>query len=165
MRAAVQHDPRLHMSRPEWEGLVTALHRRTEGRHESGAFLLGRRIQADRQVTEVVYYDDLDPHCYDHGVCILHGDAFGKLWDRCAATGLAVVADIHVHPRGAGQSRVDRENPMIARAGHLAVILPFMAMPPIRLPTVGFYEYLGDHQWRSHGGDRIADVLKIGETR
>ncbi|HMA48177.1 MAG TPA: hypothetical protein VKP60_00415 [Magnetospirillaceae bacterium] len=155
-------EPRLHMPKAFWQGLVAGLHERTEGRHESGAFLLGRGSDADREAAGIVYYDDLDPSAYDQGICILHGDAFGRLWDRCSSTGLAVIADVHVHPFGAGQSKSDRENPMIARAGHLALILPLMAAPPVRLTAIGFYEYLGDHEWRSHGGDDVGRVLKIG---
>jgi hypothetical protein len=67
---------------------------------------------------------------------------------------MTVVADAHVHPFGAGQSRSDRENPMIARAGHIAIILPRMARSPIRRWAVGVYEYLGDHHWQARGGCR-----------
>ena len=34
---------------------------------------------------------------------------------------MTVVADVHVHPGGSGQSLSDREHPMIAVAGHVAV--------------------------------------------
>ena len=141
--------------------LTEQLHSRTEGQHESGAFLLGLCTEAGREATAFVFYDELDPRAYDTGICVLHADAFGKLWDRCAATGLAVVADAHVHGFGAGQSRSDRENPMIARPGHLALIFPQMARPPVRLWSVGFYEYLGEHQWRSYGGRNVRRVLRI----
>lgn len=94
-------------------------------------------------------------------MCVLHADAFSRLWERCSALGLAVVADAHVHGGRAGQSRADRENPMIATPGHLALILPLMVRPPVRRWAIGLYEYLGDHQWRSHGGCRVTRVLKI----
>jgi hypothetical protein len=161
--AAVLPDPALHLHRAYWLNLGQELHRRTEGRHESGAFLLGTRNGAARAATAVVFYDELDPRAYATGICVLHADAFGRLWDRCAASGLAVVADVHVHPLGARQSPSDRENPMIARPGHLALILPLMARLPIRRWSVGLYEYLGDHQWRSRGGRNIARTLKIEE--
>ena len=108
-------NPTFRMSRSLWLGLGAELHRRTEGRHESGAFLLGTRTGTEREATAVIYYDDLDPRAYATGVCVLHADAFGRLWDRCAEMSLVVVADAHVHPRGAWQSLSDRENPMIAR--------------------------------------------------
>src|SRR3954451_11210878 len=118
------------MRRNLWLALGAELHRRTEGRHESGAFLLGTRAAAEHEATALVYYDDLDPRAYSTGICVLHADAFGRLWDRCAEMSLVVVADAHVHPRGARQSLSDRDNPMIARPGHLALILPLMARPP-----------------------------------
>jgi hypothetical protein len=161
MEAAVLPEPTLRLSRALWTDVTGELHHRTEGFHESGAFLLGRRSGSERQVTAVVYYDELDPHAYDSGVCVLEAAAFGQLWDRCTASGLSVMADAHVHPLGAGQSRADRENPMIARPGHLALILPDMAKAPLRLSSIGFYEYLGDHRWRAHGGQNISCVLKI----
>jgi proteasome lid subunit RPN8/RPN11 len=163
MEAAVQPDPTLCISNDLWRGLGAELHRRTEGRHESGAFLLGTRSGTNREATAVVYYDELDARAYASGVCVLHADAFGRLWDRCAEMSLVVVADAHVHPGGAWQSLSDRGNPMIARAGHLALILPLMARPPVRRWSVGLYEYLGDHRWRSHGGRHVARVLKIGD--
>lgn len=152
----------LHIARPLWNELTSELHRRTENCHESGAFLLGRRTQDERRALKLVYYDELDHAAYDSGVCILHADAFSRLWDRCSELEMTVVADAHVHPLGAGQSSSDRQNPMIARAGHIAIILPRMAKPPIRRWSVGVYEYLGDHRWQPRGGCR-GSTLKIGE--
>lgn len=158
-------DPCLRVARPLWIEFTGELHRRTEGCHESGAFLLGRKADDGRRALSLVYYDELDARAYDSGVCILHADAFGRLWERCADLGLSVVADAHVHGRWAGQSRSDRENPMIARPGHLALILPLMARAPVRRWAVGVYEYLGDHQWRARGGRHVARVLRIGDDQ
>ncbi len=152
----------LHIARPLWNELTSELHRRTENRHESGAFLLGQRKESDRRALRLIYYDELDPAAYDSGICILHADAFSRLWDRCSELEMTVVADAHVHPFGAGQSWSDRENPMIARAGHIAIILPRMARPPVRRWAVGVYEYLGDHRWQARGGCH-GSSLKIGE--
>ena len=157
--------PCLRLSRALWAELTGELHRRTEGQHESGAFLLGRKSEKEREAMAVVYYDQLDPKAYDTGICILHADAFGRLWDRCTTLGLSVVADAHVHRLRAIQSRADKENPMIACPGHLALIFPLMAHPPIRRWSIGVYEYLGAHQWRSHGGRRVSRVLKIMDNR
>jgi hypothetical protein len=165
MEAAVQHDSILRISAGLWSNLLDELHRRTEGEHESGVFLLGRIDGAERLVTKAVFYDDLDPAAYDTGVCVLHADAFGRLWDICASTGLSVVADAHVHGGGAGQSRSDRENPMIALRGHIALILPRMARTPMRRWSIGIYEYLGDHEWQSRGGRHFSRVLKIEESQ
>jgi hypothetical protein len=165
MEGAVPPDPRLRVARSLWGELISELHRRTEGQHESGAFLLGRNADGCRQVSSLVYYDELDPAAYETGVCVLHADAFGRLWDQCSALGLSVVADAHVHGGRAGQSTADRENPMIARPGHLALILPLMARPPVRRWAIGLYEYLGDHQWRPHGGCCVSRVLKIEDEQ
>ena len=156
-------DPKLFIPAPLWSSLLSELHRRTEGCHESGAFLLGTKAEYHREVQQVVYYDQIDPRAYSSGVVILHADSFGPLWDLCRARNLAVVADIHVHPRRAWQSDADRQNPMIARAGHLALIVPWFARPPVSLPSLGLFEYRGDHQWRDLSGREISRYLIIKE--
>ena len=62
---------------------------------------------------------------------------------------MSVVADVHVHPGGVGQSASDRNYPMISRAGHIAFILPDFARPPVRHGVVGIYRYLGDKRWHA----------------
>jgi hypothetical protein len=146
-----------------WRTLTLELHRRTEGLHESGAFLLGTRNGSTRTISWAVFYDELDPDAYSSGVCILHAPAFGKLWEICEQRRLEVVADVHVHGLGAGQSLSDRRNPMIARTGHLALILPLLATPPVRRWAIGIYEYLGDHEWRAVGGCNTRNVLKLDD--
>ena len=155
-------DPQLHLAARLWVGLCNELHHRSEGRHESGAFLLGSVAGRKRFVEDVVYYDDLDPKAYASGVVILHADSFGPLWARCRAGGHEVVADVHLHGGHAGQSRADREHPMIAQHRHLAMILPDLARAPIEPTQIGLYEYRGRHRWRDLGHARIARHLKIG---
>lgn len=157
----MRRKPHLTLSGPLWKDLISGLHRRTQGYHESGAFLLGRVSEAGRRAERIVYYDDLDPHAYRTGVVVLHAASFGPLWDLCRVNGLSVVADIHVHPKGAGQSLADRNNPMIAQAGHLALIMPRFACPPFLPESLGFYEYLGGHRWRNFSGRRITRHLHI----
>lgn len=158
-------DPCLRVARHQWNAITRQLHHRTEGCHESGAFLLGTVSDGPRNVQSIVYYDELDPKAYDTGVCVLRGDSFARLWDRCSQMALAVVADVHVHGRSAAQSLSDRTNPMIARHGHIALILPLMSRYPVRRWAIGFYEYQGDHQWRAYRGRDVARVLKIEEAR
>jgi len=43
---------------------MAELHRRTQRRHESGAFLLGHDHDGRSAAVDVVYYDDLDPAAY-----------------------------------------------------------------------------------------------------
>ena len=162
MEGVVEHDPILTISMTLWRELLSELHHRTGEHHESGAFLLGHSTERGRRVEQVVYYDDFDPQVYRTGVVVMHAASFGMLWDRCKSSGLSVVADIHVHQRAAFQSRADRKNPMIAVTGHLALIVPNFARPPVALKSLGFFEYLGNHCWRSLGGPQIQRFLRIG---
>ncbi|MCP5366739.1 MAG: hypothetical protein H6907_10040 [Hyphomicrobiales bacterium] len=157
----MQHDPNLNIPSRLWQGLLGELHRRTGERHESGAFLLGRANRQCRRVERIVYYDDLDPYAYRSGVVIMHAASFGPLWELCRSSGLSVVADIHVHPKRAFQSLADRDNPMIALPGHLALIVPWFARPPVAIEELGLFEYRGRHRWRTLGGPQITRFLHI----
>lgn len=116
---------------------------------ESGAFLLGYRVAGRARITNFILYDDLDPRALDSGIVHFDGRYFGGLWDICRQRSLSVVADVHVHPGGAGQSSSDREHPMISRAGHIAFILPDFARPPMLMASVGIYRYLGGKRWQT----------------
>ena len=133
-----------------WRAIVAELDRRGGRRHEAGAFLLGTEDGGRLRVTEAIYYDQLDPGTYATGVCVLHGAAFAKLWALCRERKLTVVADVHTHPRAAFQSMTDKANPMVARAGHVAIIVPNFARWPIPPGQLGVYEYLGQHEWTNH---------------
>lgn len=157
----MQHDPSLIIPARLWQGLLTELHQRTGERHESGAFLLGHASAQCRHAQRIVYYDDLDPHAYRTGVVVMHAASFGPLWDLCRSSGLSVVADIHVHPKRAFQSIADRDNPMIAMPGHLALIVPWFARAPVALEELGFFEYSGRHRWRTLGGPQVRRFLHV----
>lgn len=117
---------------------------------ESGAFLLGyQHAGVPARVTDFVLYDDLDPRSLDAGIIRFDGKHFGKLWAMCRARGLTVVADVHVHPAGSGQSTSDRAYPMVSQAGHLALILPNFARAPIPREDIGIYRYLGGGAWHT----------------
>ena len=131
-----------------WRRLCRRL--RERGKHrsrESGAFLLGCRRGGRARIVDFVLYDDLDPHCLDSGIVRFDGRHFGKVWALCKDRGLTVVADVHVHPGGAGQSESDRAHPMISRAGHIALILPHFAAMPLPRREIGIYRYRGDKRW------------------
>jgi proteasome lid subunit RPN8/RPN11 len=147
IRALVAPDHRVRCPRQRWKAILAELNRRGEGRHEAGAFLLGIDDGIRKEVLDVVYYDELDPAAYSSGVCILYAEAFAKLWTLCRARGLTVVADVHTHPGGAGQSSSDEANPMVARKGHVAIIVPDFAAAPVNLRRLGVYEYCGSHRW------------------
>lgn len=130
---------------------------------ESGAFLLGyQQAGAPARITDFVLYDDLDPRSLDTGIIRFDGKYFGKLWAMCRERGLTLVADVHVHPAGSGQSASDRANPMVSQAGHLALILPNFARAPIPREDIGIYRYLGDGKWHSVPRADRRHFLSIG---
>ena len=145
--------PEILCSAGVWCAGVTELRRRAGGRRESGAFLLGANGKA-RQIEEFVFYDDIDPNALRTGIVIIDGRRLGDLWAHCRKTGRVVVADVHVHPGGFGQSASDRANPVIAEVGHMAMILPDFAARATGPRGIGVYEYLGSRQWRNRSFDR-----------
>ena len=152
----------LIISRGQWLGLLSELLRRGGGQTESGAFLLGRS-EGDRRIFQsAVFYDDLDPKAYSSGVCILYADAFERLWGLCRARGLQVLADVHTHPGNSLQSEADRRNPMVARPGHLALIVERFASDPVWRHRTGVYRYEGSHTWTNLSGWGARRILNTG---
>ena len=152
--------PEILCSAQVWRAGVAELRRRAGGQRESGAFLLGSTGNA-RRIEEFVFYDDIDPNALRTGIVIIDGRQLGDLWAHCRKTGRAVVADVHVHPCGFGQSPSDRANPVIAEVGHVAIILPHYAARATRPGRIGVYEYLGSRRWRDRSFDRPSP-LHIG---
>ena len=150
--ASSRNQPLLYWPRVHFDAVVSELDRRGGRRHEAGVFLLGRQLGNGRLVTDAVYYDELDSNAYDSGICVLRAASFSKLWALCRDRGLMVVADAHTHGGGAGQSGSDKANPMVAQAGHIAVIVPNFAVTPIRPKSLGLYEYRGNHSWTDYSG-------------
>jgi proteasome lid subunit RPN8/RPN11 len=162
LRALLAPEHRLSCSKARWAELLQELRRRGRGQHESGAFLLGLKGDDRREVKAVVYYDDLDPHAYDSGVCVLHGDSFAKLWKICRERNLSVVADVHTHPGVARQSQSDQTNPMVANVGHVAIIVPNFARAPVVEAALGIYEYSGDYEWENFNGPSRRRYFYVG---
>lgn len=150
LSTATGRPPRLVAHRSVWNQGVEELNRRTRGRCESGAFLLGINKDGVREIKQFLYYDDVDPTCFRRGIVEFDGGKFGQVWERCRRLNMTVVADIHVHPGGYGQSRSDQHNPMIAEVGHFALILPEYAARHRSPGDIGIYEYLGSRQWQDH---------------
>jgi proteasome lid subunit RPN8/RPN11 len=162
IRAFAAPEHRLSCGRRRWKYLMRELALRGEGRHEAGVFLLGRVRGNRREVTAAIFYDELDPNAYASGVCVLHAEAFSRLWAICRQRSVTVVADIHTHPGGAWQSEADRTNPMVALAGHVAIIVPNFAHAPVRQPTLGIYEYAGSHRWIDRSPREAPGYVYIG---
>jgi proteasome lid subunit RPN8/RPN11 len=158
------HKWQLKFPRGIWLSCMEQLNRRGRGLHESGCFVLGTIAGEKRLATRCVYYDELDPAAYKSGVCMLDGNSFQKLWELCRAEGLSVVADIHTHERAAFQSEADRRNPMIARVGHIALIVPEFAEGAIWRHKLGLFRYLGDHRWSDFSGWQARKYLKVRWT-
>jgi hypothetical protein len=143
--------PRIICNSATWVSGVRELEKRTlNGRRESGAFLLGLDRGRQKEIIEFVYYDDIDPHALDTGIVKFAGNRLPKLWELCRSRGYGVVADVHVHPAGYGQSSSDRADPVMPRAEHLAIIIPDFARREIRPGGIGIYEYLGKDEWQDH---------------
>lgn len=152
--------PLLMFQRKQWRDLIRGLGRRGEGRREAGAFLLAPR-QPTSRVTHIEYFDDLDPDCL-RGNILIDGRAFSRLWDICERDNLIVAGDVHTHP-GASvqQSTIDRDHPMIARAGHVALIIPHLAVGGVHPRRIGVHEYQGDDGWVSWFGRDAAARISV----
>lgn len=144
---------RITCSKDIWMAGVSELQQRTLcSRRESGAFLIGEAPKdgSAKVIREFVYYDDIDPHALDTGIVKFDGNKLPLLWEICRGRGYGVVADIHVHPRGFRQSKSDRADPVMPRAGHFAFILPNFAAGSVTPGGIGQYEYLGNGHWVDH---------------
>jgi proteasome lid subunit RPN8/RPN11 len=159
IRALVAPDHRLVCHHTRWTAILAELNRRGEDLHEAGAFLLGNDGEEPRIVRDVIFYDELDPRAYDSGVCILHAPAFAKLWSICRERKLSVVADVHTHDGLAFQSGADRDNPMVASQGHIAIIVPDFARAPVIQRRLGIYEYIGNHRWIDRSPSRAKNFF------
>ena len=152
--------PRLSCRGSVWRRGVAELARRTGGYRESGAFLLGAPNEKRRRIETFLFYDDLDPHCFRHGIVEFDGRKLGELWSYCRHHGLTVVADVHVHPGDFHQSPTDQHNPMIPEAGHMALILPYFAERCTLPGQIGIYEYLGNRRWANHSAAGAA-IMRV----
>ena len=153
--------PLLELRQALWEELLAHLRRQGGGVRESGAFLLGHKAEVTRKVTAFLPYEQLQADALQDDYVSLNAASFAKLWELCGKEGLSVVADIHTHRFGAGQSRSDRENPMIALRGHVALILPNFAQGGRGFQGVGMYVYQGSHRWSSHSGSDIPQHIRL----
>jgi proteasome lid subunit RPN8/RPN11 len=151
----------IRIRRWRFRELVRELAKRGRGNRESGAVLLARTGDERRRVNEVIYLDELDPNCLQGGIS-MRGSAYTHLWALCRRRGLVVVADVHTHPtQHVAQSGVDKRNPLVARRGHLALIVPNFAQGKIKPEQIGVHQYLGDHRWAAHHGSAAARIVQV----
>lgn len=152
----------LRFARPLWSEMFEQLGRRAGGRRESGCFLLAARTGDGRTVTRVIYYDDLDPASL-RGDIRLDAAAYGRLWDLCDRYAARVIGDVHTHGGTyVCQSPTDRVNPMVSRAGHIAVLVPHLAARVAQPREVGVHRYDGAGDWEANYGTDAARRLYVG---
>ena len=163
-KAATMSAPLLEAPAPLWALLIEHLRLQGDGVRESGAFLLGRKTEAGRVMTRFLPYEQLQVDALHDDYVALTAASFAKLWELCRAHGLTVVADVHTHRFGAGQSRSDRTNPMVALAGHVAFIVPRFAQGKVRPQDLGMYVYEGNHQWATFSGSEVARLLRFTDA-
>jgi proteasome lid subunit RPN8/RPN11 len=145
--------PKVRCNEHVWRNGVAELRRRANGRRESGAFLLGNIENGVRVIRKFLFYDDVDPHCFDKGIVEFNGRLLHVVHTECRKLGMRLVADVHVHPGGHGQSSSDRANPMDPRSGHIAMILPNFAKGEFQPGQFGIYEFQGRNNWIDHSQD------------
>lgn len=135
-----------------YRALCDELARRGRGRRESGAFLLASTRGPSNRIVDVAYYDDLDPDSLT-GAISFHTIGYSALADRCARDQLTVVADVHTHPRGqVYQSDTDQAHPMVAIAGHTALIMPCYGAGQPTLRQLGVHVFGGAGRWDTTRG-------------
>lgn len=159
MRLFASPIERILVRKALWTELLSELAGRGRGERESGAFLLAR--PGSRRVDEIIYFDDLDPDCLV-GSIDLSASAFSRLWDHCALKSRTVIADVHTHPySNVAQSVIDRDNPTIAVAGHVSLIVPNFAVRELTRRQVGVHLYCGDRGWVSYFGRSAWRRIKL----
>lgn len=163
-KAATMSAPLLESSTQLWANLIEHLRLQGAGIRESGAFLLGRKTETGRLLTRFLPYEQLQVDALHDDYVALTAASFAKLWELCRADGLTVVGDVHTHRFGAGQSRSDCTNPMVALAGHIALIVPRFAQGKVRRQDLGMYVYEGNHQWATFSGSDVTHLLRLTDA-
>ena len=158
--------PLLVINTALWQEIVAELGRRgLNGQRESGAFLLTESPGDQQYVTQVEYFDDLDPNCLV-GSIHFHQSGYRQLAKLCNRAGLRVVADVHTHPGiNVAQSYTDQSNPMVARPGHIAIIVPNYGTRPVNTREIGVHQYEGQLGWQSWFGRDAARTIRIRRAK
>lgn len=156
--------PLLEMPRALFEEIMQALAKSGSGVRESGAFLLGDQVSGRRRVESYLMYDVVAPvTSRAHNYVALTGQDVGRAWEHCYRAGVQVVADVHTHPFGPGQSISDRGQPIVSITGHVALIVPYFAMRQPCPVDLGVHLFLGDGQWESRFGAQAREALHLTE--
>lgn len=142
--------PLLEMPHSLYGALIADLTKSGRGIKEAGAFLLGHANDQGRRVSSYLMYDAVATESsLQHAYVAFSAAEMARAWEHCYATGLQVVADVHTHPMGPGQSPSDRAHPIVSVPGHVALIVPFFAMRSPQPIDLGVHVFEGAGQWRS----------------
>lgn len=160
-KAATTSAPLLEASAALWTSLISHLREQGGGVRESGAFLLGHKTDASRIVLRFLPYEQLQADALHDDYVSLTAASFARLWDVCRSERMTVVADVHTHRLGPGQSISDRANPMVALKGHIALIVPRFARGRVRPRDIALYVYEGSHSWTAYLGSEVSNLLRI----
>lgn len=154
--------PLLEIPRAIYGTLVTDLAKSGSGIKEAGAFLLGHIVDQDRRVFSYLMYEVIATESSrKHAYVAFTAGEMARAWEHCYATGLQVVADIHTHPLGPGQSVTDRAHPIISVPGHVALIAPFFAMHDPQPVDLGVHVFEGAGRWRSMFHQAAHDAILL----
>ena len=152
----------LEMPGTLYNSLMGDLAKSGKGVKEAGAFLLGELDDTGRRVTSYLMYDVVAPQSgLAHDYVAFTAEEMARAWDHCYRRGLQVVADVHTHPLGPGQSITDRAHPIVSVTGHVALIVPFFALRDPRPVDLGVHVFLGAGQWRSIFGQQAHDAVLL----
>ena len=90
--------------------------------------------------------------------------SIGQIFRFAIPRGLASrnPAAAHTHPAEAFQSSSDKANPMVAQAGHIAIIIPNFARSPVQPRHLRIYEYCGQHEWTDRSPSLAPDYFYTG---
>lgn len=155
--------PLLEIPAQQWIAMIDHLRCQGGGVRESGAFLLGTKTNGIRTVADFIPYEQLQADALHDDYVALTAESFSALWDVCRRKQMSVVADVHTHRFGVLQSRSDRENPMVALPGHIALIVPKFAQGRPHLEDVGMYIYRGNHEWSAFAGTSVSLLARMTE--
>lgn len=144
-----------------WHSLISHLRHQGQGVRESGAFLLGSINGGQRNIQGFLPYERLQADALHEDYVALSSKSFAKLWVQCRAKKMSVVGDVHTHRFGPQQSISDKANPMIARQGHMAIIIPRFAQRAVRPVDLGIHNYCGSHRWSSVFGDDVNQQFNV----
>jgi proteasome lid subunit RPN8/RPN11 len=154
--------PLLEIPRGVYKALIADLAKSGRGIKEAGAFLLGHVDDKRRWVSSYLMYDTVATESSrKHAFVAFTATEMARAWGRCYATGLQVVADVHTHPMGPGQSVTDRAHPIVSVAGHVALIVPYFAMRNPQPDELGVHVFEGAGKWRSLFDQAAHDALLL----